>query len=126
MKNVYLVDFQDYLKALNFKFIIQYYNDDTFKLVVENEDGKTETVYEDNSDNASAHVIDIKIKDFLLDYIQEILLQHDDLNITRRYAPWNGFTIDGFNFNIEDYKSDYNSFLNSILRFVEKCTLSTK
>ena len=126
MKNVYLVDFQNYFKALNFNFTVQYYNDDTFKLVVENEDGKTETVYEDNSDNASTHVIDIKIKDFLLDYIQETLLQYDDLNITRNYAPWNGFTIDGFNFNIEDYKSDYNSFLNSILRFVEKCTLITK
>ena len=121
MKNVYLVDFQKYYSTLGFNFKIQYYSNGTLKLVVESEDGKTEIIYEDNSDNASAHVIDIKIKDFLLDYIQEKLLPYEDLNITRHYEPWNGFTIEGFNFNIEDYKSDYNSFLNSILRFVEKC-----
>ena len=121
MKNVYLLDFQNYFKALSFKFTIKYYNDNTLKLEVENEDGKVETVYEDIIDNTSTQIIDIKIKDFLLDYIQEKLLPYEDLNITRRYTPWNGFTIEGFNFNIEDYKGDYNSFLTSILRFVEKC-----
>ena len=126
MKNVYLVDFQDYLKALNFKFTVQYFSNDTFKLVAENEEGKTETVYEDVNDNASAHVIDTNIKDFLLDYVQETLLSYDDLNITRCYSPWSGFVIEGFNFNIEKYKGDYNLFLKSILRFVKQCTLSTK
>ena len=37
MKNKYLVNFQDYLEALNFKFTIQYYSNDTLKLKVENE-----------------------------------------------------------------------------------------
>ena len=124
MKNVYLLDCQDYFKALNFNFIIQYYNNDTLKLVVENEDGQTETVYEDVNDNASTHIIDIKIKDFLLDYIQEKLLPYEDLNITRRYAPWSGFVIAGIIFNIENYKGDYNLFLKSILRFVDKCALN--
>ena len=87
MKNVYLVDFQDYFKALNFNFTIQYYSNDTLKLDVENEDGEVETIYEDIIDDASAHIMDIKIKDFLLDRIQEKLLPYDDLNITRYYAP---------------------------------------
>ena len=126
MKNKYLVDFQNYYSALGFNFIIQYYNNDTLKLVVENEDGQTETVYEDVNDNASTHIIDIKIKDFLLDYIQEKLLPYDDLNITRYYEPSNGFVIEGFNFNISDYKDDYNGFLKSILRFVDKCAQDTK
>ena len=122
MENVYLVNFQDYFKALNFKFIIQYFSNDTFKLVAENEEGETEIIYEDINDNASAHIMDIKIKDFLLDYIQEKLLPYDDLNITRYYEPWNGFVIEGFAFNIETYKGDYNLFLKNILNFAEKCT----
>ena len=87
MKNKYLVNFQDYYSALGFNFIIQYYNNDTLKLDVENEDGEIKTVYEDTNDNASAHILDVKIKDFLLDYIQEKLLSYDDLNITRYYTP---------------------------------------
>ena len=122
MENKYLVNFQDYLETLNFKFTIQYYNNDTFKLKVENEDGEVKTIYEDINDNASAHIIDIKIKDFLLDHIQEKLLPYENLNITRFYAPWRGFVIAGIIFNIEDYKYDYNAFLKSILRFVERCT----
>jgi len=85
MKNVYLVDFQNYFKALSFNFIIKYYSNDTLELVAENEDGKTEIIYEDINDNASAHILDIKIKDFILDHIQEKLLSYDDLNITRNY-----------------------------------------
>ena len=87
MKNKYLLDFQDYYSALGFNFTIQYYNDDTSKLNVESEDGEIKTIYEDINDNASAHIIDIKIKDFLLDHIQETLLPYEDLNITRYYAP---------------------------------------
>ena len=122
MENKYLVNFQDYFKALNFKFTIHYYSDDTLKLDVKNEDGEVKTIYEDISDNASAHIIDIKIKDFLLDHIQEKLLPYgDDLNIKRYYSPWNGFVIAGIIFNIEDYKGDYNLFLKNILRFVEQC-----
>ena len=121
MKNKYLVNFQEYFKALNFNFTIQYYSNDTLKLDVENEDGEVKTIYEDIIDSANAHIIDIKIKDFLLDYIQEKLLSYDDLNITRYYAPWNGFVIAGIIFNIEDYKGDYNLFLKSILRFAEQC-----
>ena len=126
MKNVYLVDFQDYFKALNFNFTIQYYSNDTLKLDVENEDGEVETIYEDIIDDASAHIMDIKIKDFLLDRIQEKLLPYDDLNITRYYAPWNGFVIAGIIFNIENYENDYNLFFKNILRFVEQCTQDTK
>ena len=126
MKNVYLLDFQDYYSALGFDFTIQYYSNDTLKLKVENENGEIKTIYEDISNNASAHIIDIKIKDFLLDYIQEKLLPYDDLNITRYYAPWNGFVIAGIIFNIENYKDDYNVFLKSILHFVEQCALNTK
>ena len=120
MENKYLLDFQDYYSALGFKFTIQYYSNDTLKLDVENEDGEIKTIYEDINDSASAHIIDIKIKDFLLDYIQEKLLPYD-LNITRYYAPWNGFVIAGVIFSIENFKNDYNSFLKSILRFIEKC-----
>ena len=122
MENKYLVDFQEYYSALGFNFTIQYYNNDTLKLDVKNEDGEVKTIYEDISDNTSAHIIDIKIKDFLLDCIQEKLLPYDDLNIKRYYAPWNGFVIAGIIFNIEDYKDDYNLFLKNILRFVEQCT----
>ena len=126
MKNVYLLDFQDYLEALNFKFTIQYYSNDALKLNVENEDGEVQTIYEDINDNASAHVIDYKIHNFLLDHIQNILLSYDDLNITRFYAPWRGFVIAGIIFNIEDYKDDYNAFLKAILRFVKQCAQDTK
>ena len=122
MKNVYLLDFQDYLTALNFKFTIQYYSNDIFKLKVESEDGKIKTIYEDIVDNASAHVIDYQIHNFLCDHIQNILLSYDDLNITRYYAPWRGFVVAGKIFNIEDYKDDYSAFLKDILRFVEACT----
>ena len=126
MKNKYLVDFQDYFKALNFNFTIQYYSNDTLKLNVENEDGEVKTIYEDINDNASAHIIDIKIKDFLLDHIQNMLLPYDDINITRYYAPWNGFVIAGIIFNIENYKDDYNLFLKNVLRFVKQCAQDTK
>ena len=126
MKNKYLVNFQDYYSALGFNFTIQYYSNDTFKLDVENEDGEVKTIDEDINDNASAHIIDIKIKDFLLDYIQEKLLPYDDLNITRYYAPWNGFVIAVSIFNIENYKDDYNVFLKNILRFVKQCAQDTK
>ena len=126
MKNKYLVDFQSYFKALNFKFTIQYYSNDTLKLVAENEDGQTETSYEDNNDNVSAHILDVKIKDFLLDHIQEKLLPYDDLNIERHYEPWNGFVIAGTIFNISDYKDDYSVFLKSILHFAERCEQDTK
>ena len=126
MKNKYLVNFQDYYSALGFNFTIQYYSNDTFKLDVENEDGEIKTIYEDINDSASAHIIDIKIKDFLLDYIQEKLLPYDDLNITRYYAPWNGFVIAVSIFNIENYKDDYNVFLKNILRFVKQCAQDTK
>ena len=122
MKNKYLVDFQNYFKALNFKFVIRYYNDNTLELVVENKDGVVETIYEDTSDNASAHVMDVKIKDFILDYIQEKLLPYDSLNIRRYYSPWNGFIIAGVTFNIELYKKDYSRFLKNILHFAEQCT----
>ena len=122
MKNKYLVDFQDYFKVWSFKFTIQYYNDDTLDLVVENEDGEVETIYEDTNDNASTHILDVKVKDFLLDRIQEKLLSYDSLNIIRRYSPWNGFVIAGVTFNVEAYKSDYNLFLKNILHFVEQCT----
>ena len=118
MQHVYLLDFQDYLEVLNFKFTIQYYSNNTLKLDVENEDGEIKTIYEDISDDASAHIIDVKIQNFLCDYIQNILLSYDDLNITRFYAPWRGFVIAGIIFNIEDYKDDYNLFLKNILRFV--------
>ena len=87
MKNKYLVDFQNYYRALGFSFKIQYFSNDTLKLVAENKDGQAETVYEDINDNASAHIMDIKIKDFLLDFIQTKLLQYDDLNIERHYEP---------------------------------------
>ena len=126
MKDKYLVDFQNYFKALSFKFIIEYYSDNTWKLVAENEGGQAETVYEDISDNASAHIMDVKIKDFLLDYIQEKLLSYDDLNITRCYEPWNGFVIAGTKFNIDTYKDDYNLFLKSILNFADECAQDTK
>ena len=122
MKNVYLLDFQDYLEALNFKFTIQYFSNDTFKLKAENEDGEIKTIYEDVNDNASAHVIDYQINNFLCDYIQSVLLPYDDLNITRFYSPWRGFVIAGVAFNIEKYKGDYNAFLKDILRFVNLCT----
>ena len=122
MKSAYLLDFQNYLEALNFKFTIQYYSNDTFKLNVENEDGEIKTIYEDIGDNASAHVIDYQIHNFLCDHIQNILLPYDDLNITRFYAPWRGFVIAGIIFNIEDYKDDYDAFLKNILRFVSNCT----
>ena len=120
MKNTYLLDFQDYLEVLSFKFTIQYYSNNTLKLNVENEDGEIKTIYEDANDNASAHVIAYQIHNFLLDHIQNILLSYDDLNITRFYAPWRGFVIAGIIFNIEDYKDDYNAFLKDILRFVNK------
>ena len=126
MKNKYLLDFQDYYSALGFNFTIQYYSDDTLKSKVESEDGEVKTIYEDINDNASAHIIDIKIKDFLLDHIQETLLPYEDLNITRYYAPWNGFVIAGIIFNIEDCKYDYNLFLKEVLRFVKQCTQDTK
>ena len=126
MKNKYLLDFQDYYSALGFNFTIQYYSDDTLKLKVESEDGEVKTIYEDINDNASAHIIDIKIKDFLLDHIQETLLPYEDLNITRYYAPWNGFVIAGIIFNIEDYKGDYNLFLKEVLHFVKQCAQDTK
>lgn len=126
MKNVYLLDFQDYLTVLNFNFTIQYYSNNTFKLKVENEDGEIKTIYEDINDNSSAHVIDYQIHNFLCDYIQNILLSYDDLNITRFYAPWRGFVIAGIIFNIEDYKDDYNTFLKNILRFVKQCAQDTK
>ena len=126
MKDKYLVDFQNYFKALSFKFIIEYYSDNTLKLVAENEGGQAETIYEDISDNTSAHIIDNKIKDFLLDFIQEKLLQYGDLNITRYYEPWSGFIIDGVAFSIETYKGDYNLFLKSILNFAERCAQDTK
>ena len=126
MKNIYLLDFQEYLEALNFKFTIQYYNNDTFKLKVESADGEIKTIYEDINDDASAHVIDYHIHNFLCDYIQNVLLSYDDLNITRFYSPWIGFVIDGKNFNIEDYKGDYNAFLKAILRFVKQCALDIK
>ena len=125
MKDKYLVDFQDYFKALSFNFIIQYYSDGTFKLVVKNEDGETEIIYEDSSENSSAHIIDTNIKNFILDHIQEKLLKYDELNITRRYEPWNGFVIEGFAFKAEDYKGDYNCFLKSILQFAERCEQDT-
>ena len=118
MKNVYLLDFQDYLEALNFKFTIQFYNDDTFKLKAESEDGEIKTIYEDTNDYASAHVIDYYISDFLCDHIQNILLSYDDINITRFYAPWKGFVIAGKTFSIEDYKGDYNAFLKDILHWI--------
>ena len=120
MKNVYLLDFQNYLEALNFKFTIQYYSNDTLKLKVESEDGDIQTIYEDINDDASAHAIDYQIHNFLCDYIQNILLSYDDLNITRFYSPWRGFVIAGKIFNIEDYKDNYNAFLKDILRFVNK------
>ena len=126
MKNKYLVDFQDYYSALGFNFTIQYYSNDTLKLKVENEDGDIQTIYEDIMDDASAHIIDIKVKDFLLDYIQSVLLPYDNLNIRRFYAPWNGFVIAGIIFNIENYKDDYNLFLKNILRFVKQCAQDTK
>ena len=126
MKNKYLVDFQNYFKALNFSFTIQYYSDDTLELKVENKDGEIKTIYEDIYDDASAHVIDIRIKNFLLDFIQEKLLPYDDLSITRCYAPRNGFVISGFIFSIENYKNNYNDFLTSILRFVEQCEQDAK
>ena len=126
MKNKYLVNFQNYFKALNFNFIIEYYSNNTLKLKVESKDSEIKTIYEDISDDASAHIIDIKIKDFLLDHIQEKLLPYDDLNITRYYAPWNGFVIAGIIFNIEDYEDDYNLFLKDILRFVKQCAQDTK
>ena len=126
MKNKYLVNFQNYFKALNFNFIIEYYSNNTLKLKVESKDSEIKTIYEDISDDASAHIIDIKIKDFLLDYIQNTLLPYDDLNITRYYAPWNGFVIAGIIFNIEDYEDDYNLFLKDILRFVKQCAQDTK
>ena len=87
MKNVYLLDFQDYLETLNFKFTILYYSNNTFKLNVENEDGEIKTICEDICDDASAHVIDYRIHIFLCDHIQNILLSYDDLNITRCYSP---------------------------------------
>ena len=118
MKNVYLVNFQNYLEALNFNFTIQYYSNDTFKLNVESEDGEIKTICEDINDNASAHVIDYQIHNFLCDYIQNILLSYDDINITRFYAPWRGFVIAGKVFNIEDYKGDYNAFLKDILHWL--------
>ena len=126
MKNKYLIDFQNYFKALSFKFIIQYYNDNTLKLVVEGEDGQAETVCEDINDNTSAHIMDSKIKDFILDKVQEKLLSYDDLNITRYYEPWNGFIIEGITFNIELYKNDYSLFLKNILSFAEQCSQDTK
>ena len=126
MKNKYLIDFQNYYSALGFNFKIQYYSNDTLKLKVENKDGQVETVYEDNNDNVSAHILDVKIKDFLLDYIQTKLLPYDDLNITRCYEPWNGFVIEGRTFNISDFKDDYGSFLKSILWFAERCEQDTK
>lgn len=122
MKNKYLLDFQNYLQVLNFKFIIEYYSDDTLKLNVENEDGKIKIIYEDISDNADAHIIDYHVHNFLCDYVQELLLAYDDLNITRFYEPWRGFVIDGIIFNIENYKGDYSAFLKNILRFAEECT----
>ena len=125
MKTKYLVDFQEYFKIWNFKFIIQYFNDDTLKLVVENKDGAAETIYEDTNDNTSSHIIDVKIKDFILDHIQEKLLSYDDLNIIRRYSPWSGFVVEGITFNVETCKGDYNLFLKKILHFVEQCTQDT-
>ena len=122
MKNVYLLDFQDYLEALNFKFTIQYYSDDTFKLKVENEDGEIKTICEDVNSIASAHIIDYEIHNFLCDYIGNILLSYDDLNITRVYATLRGFIIACQTFNIEKYKGDYSAFLKDILRFVNLCT----
>lgn len=122
MKDIYLLDFQNYLEALSFKFTIQYYSNDTFKLKVENEDGDIQSIYEDICDDASAHVIDYKIHDFLCDHVQNILLSYDDLNITRHYSPWSGFIINGKVFNIDDYKDNYNAFLKDILNFVDNCT----
>ena len=126
MKNVYLVDFQNYYSALGFSFKIEYYSNDTLKLEVENKDGQTQTVYEDINDNASAHILDIKIKDFLLDHIQTKLLSYDDLNIERHYEPWSGFVIEGRTFKISDFKEDYSGFLKSILCFIERCEQDTK
>ena len=127
MKNVYLVDFQNYFKALNFSFIIQYFSNNTFKLDVKSEDGEVKTICEDINDDASAHLIDIKIKNFLLDDIQEKLLAYgDDLNITRYYAPWSGFVIAGIIFNLKDYKDDYTAFLKAIISFIENIALNTK
>ena len=119
MKKAYLLDFQDYLEALNFKFTIQYYSNDTLKLNVENEDGEIQTIYEGSDDDTSAHVIDYQVHNFLCDYVQNILLSYDDLVITRYYSSWCGFVINGKIFNIEDYKDNYNAFLKDILRFVK-------
>ena len=127
MENKYLVDFQEYYSALGFKFTIQYYSNDTLQLVVKNEGGEVKTIYEDISDDASAHIIDIKIKNFLLDHIQEKLLPYgDDLNIKRYYAPWNGFVIAGIIFSIENYKEDYTAFKKAIISFIENVALNTK
>ena len=125
MKNKYLLDFQDYYSALGFDFIIQYYSNDTLRLDVKNEGGEVKTIYEDINDDASAHTIDLKIKNFLLDCIQEKLLPYgDDLNIKRYYAPWNGFVIAGIIFSIENFKEDYTAFLKAIIKFIENVVLN--
>ena len=122
MKDVYLLDFQDYCSALSFKFTIQYYSNNTLKLKVENEDGEIKTIYESSNDDTCARIIDCEIQNFLCDHIQNILLPYDDLNITRFYSSWRGFVIAGIIFNIEDYTDDYNVFLKNILRFVNQIT----
>lgn len=120
MKDIYLIDFQEYLNALNFKFSIQYYSDDTLKLKVENEDGDIQIIYEGDDDDTDSYVIDYRIHIFLCEYIASVLLSYDDLNIAQCYSPWRGFVIDGKTFNIDDYKNDYDAFLKDILHFVNK------
>lgn len=124
---MYILNYENYFKALSFNFVIYYETNNSgevfFDLRKEDKQGDNFSILKGEAIDATTEAIDGAIKDFLFSYIEDeitALAMYSDVEICKHWGAWEGFTINGVDFDLLDYNNDYLKFLKAMKKFIKK------
>ena len=123
---MYILNYENYFKALGFNFVIYYEtnnnNEVFFDLRKEDKKGDNFSILKGETIDATTDAIDAAIKDFLFSYIEEELINltmFNDIEVYKHWGAWEGFTINGVDFDLLDYDNNYSKFFKAMKKFIK-------
>ena len=121
-----ILNYENYFKALGFNFVIYYEtnnnNEVFFDLRKEDKQGDNFSILKGEAIDASVDSIDAAIKDFLFSYIEDKLVDltmYSNVEVYKHWGVWEGFTINGVDFDLLDYENNYSKFFKAMKKFIK-------
>ena len=124
---MHILNYENYFKALNFDFVIYYETNDNgevfFDLRKEDKQGDNFSILKGEAIDATTEAIEAAIKDFLFSYIEDEITNlaiYSDVEIYKHWGAWEGFTINGVDFDLLAYDNNYLKFFKAMKKFITK------